>query len=112
MNISNDVSQARIAETRIADTRIADTSAASAPAATSASAATAAPAGGASAASAGVRASDQATISSTSGLLASALSGNDARMEKVAPVKAAIDAGTYSVPSSLVADKVISALTT
>jgi anti-sigma28 factor (negative regulator of flagellin synthesis) len=31
-------------------------------------------------------------------------------MEKVAPVKAAIDAGTYSVPASLVADKVMNSL--
>jgi negative regulator of flagellin synthesis FlgM len=108
LNISNDVSQARIAETSVA----------SAPASTSTSAATstsataATTAGGASAATASAAASDQATISSTSGLLQAALSVNDTRMEKVAPVKAAIDAGSYSVPSSLVADKVISALTT
>jgi negative regulator of flagellin synthesis FlgM len=109
LNISNDVSQARIAETRIAETSVASTPGATPTSAASATAA-ASTAGG-SAASAGVQASDQATISSTSGLLASALSVNDTRLEKVVPVKAAIDAGTYSVPSSLVADKVISALT-
>ena len=103
MNITNDGDQARIADTSGSSTSTAPTAAASKGSAIAA---------GGTAAIASTRGSDQATISSTSGLLQAALSVNDARMEKVAPVKAAIDAGSYSVPSSLVADKVISALTT
>jgi flagellar biosynthesis anti-sigma factor FlgM len=53
---------------------------------------------------------DQASISSTGGLFSAALNTSDARMEKVAPIQAAIQAGTYSVSSSDVAGKVISSL--
>ena len=53
---------------------------------------------------------DQAVISSTSGLLAEALSGSDVRLEKILPIQAAISAGTYDVPSADVADKLISSL--
>lgn len=53
---------------------------------------------------------DQTVISSTSELLAKALSGSDVRLEKIQPLQDAIAAGTYHVPSSNVADKLISAL--
>jgi negative regulator of flagellin synthesis FlgM len=39
-----------------------------------------------------------------------ALSGSDVRMEKVAALQQAIEAGTYNVSSSDVADKLISSL--
>jgi negative regulator of flagellin synthesis FlgM len=51
---------------------------------------------------------DQAVISSTSGLLSQALSGSDVRLDRIEPLQAAIAAGTYHVPASDVADKVIS----
>ena len=53
---------------------------------------------------------DQTIISSTSELLAKALSGSDVRLDKVQPLQDAIAAGTYHVSSSDVADKLISAL--
>jgi negative regulator of flagellin synthesis FlgM len=53
---------------------------------------------------------DQASISSTGGLLSAAQSAPDVRAEKIAPIQAAINAGTYSVSSSDVADKLISSL--
>jgi len=56
------------------------------------------------------QASDQASISTTSGLFSSALNASDVRTEKIAPIKAAIDAGTYNVSASDVADKLIDSL--
>ncbi len=43
-------------------------------------------------------------------LAASAASSDDVRTDKVAALKSAIDSGTYNVPASAVADKLISSL--
>ena len=53
---------------------------------------------------------DQATLSSTGGLVAQALEGSDTRSAKVASLQQAIAAGNYSVSSSDVADKIIQSL--
>jgi negative regulator of flagellin synthesis FlgM len=53
---------------------------------------------------------DQANVSSTGGLVAQALEGSDTRSAKVASLQQAIAAGTYSVSSSDVADKIIQSL--
>jgi flagellar biosynthesis anti-sigma factor FlgM len=53
---------------------------------------------------------DQTTLSTTSGLVAHALEGSDARSEKVTSLQQTIAAGTYSVSSSAVADKIIQSL--
>ncbi len=53
---------------------------------------------------------DQTVLSSTSALLARALSGSDVRTEKVAALKLAIDSGSYQVPASEVAGKLIQSL--
>jgi negative regulator of flagellin synthesis FlgM len=53
---------------------------------------------------------DQTNLSSTAGLVAQALSGSDTRSEKVASLQQAIAAGSYSVSSSDVADKMIQSL--
>jgi negative regulator of flagellin synthesis FlgM len=55
-------------------------------------------------------ATDQTNLSSTAGLVAQALEGSDTRSAKVASLQQAIAAGTYSVPSSDVADKIIQSL--
>jgi negative regulator of flagellin synthesis FlgM len=54
--------------------------------------------------------SDQTTLSSTGGLVAQALEGSDTRSAKVESLQQAIAAGTYSVSSSDVADKIIRSL--
>jgi negative regulator of flagellin synthesis FlgM len=59
---------------------------------------------------AGVAQVDQANLSSTGGLVAQALEGSDTRSAKVASLQQAIAAGTYSVSSSDVADKIIQSL--
>ncbi len=59
---------------------------------------------------AGVAQVDQANLSSTGGLVAHALEGSDTRSAKVASLQQAIAAGTYSVSSSDVADKIIQSL--
>jgi negative regulator of flagellin synthesis FlgM len=59
---------------------------------------------------AGVAQVDQANLSSTGGLVAQALEGSDTRSAKVASLQQAIAAGTYSVSSSDVADKVIQSM--
>jgi negative regulator of flagellin synthesis FlgM len=53
---------------------------------------------------------DQAILSTASGLLAQALSGNDARLEKVAGLQQQIAAGTYSVPAADVAASIFNSL--
>jgi flagellar biosynthesis anti-sigma factor FlgM len=54
---------------------------------------------------------DQASLSSTGGLIAQALSSeSDVRMDKVTALQSTIAAGTYNVPASSVADKLMSAL--
>lgn len=50
---------------------------------------------------------DEATISSAGSLAAQSASGSDVRMDKVNQVQQALAAGTYNVPSSDVADKMI-----
>lgn len=50
---------------------------------------------------------DQTSLSSTGGLVAQALEGSDTRSAKVASLQQAIAAGTYSVSSSDVADKIV-----
>jgi negative regulator of flagellin synthesis FlgM len=53
---------------------------------------------------------DQANLSSAGGVVAQALAGSDTRYAKVAAVQQAIAAGSYSVSSSDVADKMIQSL--
>jgi negative regulator of flagellin synthesis FlgM len=53
---------------------------------------------------------DQTNLSSTGGLVAKALEGSDIRSARVASLQQAIAAGSYSVPSSNVADKIIESL--
>ena len=53
---------------------------------------------------------DQTNLSSTGGLVAQALEGSDTRSAKVSSLQQAIAAGTYSVSSSDVADKIIQSL--
>jgi negative regulator of flagellin synthesis FlgM len=53
---------------------------------------------------------DQANLSSTGGIMAQALDGSDARPAKVAALQQAIASGSYNVPSSDVAEKVIDSL--
>jgi|GEM_PF-3195357 len=53
---------------------------------------------------------DQTNLSSTAGLVAQALESSDTRSAKVASLQQAIAAGTYNVPSSDVADKIIQSL--
>jgi negative regulator of flagellin synthesis FlgM len=53
---------------------------------------------------------DQANLSSTGGLVAQALESSDIRSAKVASLQQTIAAGTYSVSSSDVADKIIQSL--
>lgn len=52
---------------------------------------------------------DQADLSST-GLAAAQSASSDVRMEKVQSVRSAIDAGTYQVSATDVADKVMQSL--
>ena len=59
---------------------------------------------------ASVEHADQANLSSTGGLVAQALESSDTRSAKVASLQQAIAAGTYSVSSSDVADKIIQSL--
>ncbi len=57
------------------------------------------------------KAATTAHLSGTGSLLAaSATDTNDVRTDKVAALKSAIDGGTYKVPASAVADKIISSL--
>jgi negative regulator of flagellin synthesis FlgM len=53
---------------------------------------------------------DQANLSTTAGLVAQALSESDVRTDKVAALQQQIAAGTYNIPASDVADKLMSAL--
>ncbi len=54
--------------------------------------------------------SDQATLSSAGSEVAQAVSGEGVRMDKVAAVQAALAAGTYNVPASAVASKLVDAM--
>jgi negative regulator of flagellin synthesis FlgM len=59
---------------------------------------------------ANVEPTDQTSLSSTGGLVAQALEGSDVRSAKVVSLQQAIAAGSYSVSSSDVADKIIQSL--
>lgn len=54
---------------------------------------------------------DEATLSTTSGLIAQSLEGSDVRTEKVEALRQAIADGSYKVSSGEVADKIIHSLT-
>ena len=53
---------------------------------------------------------DQAKLSITAGQAASTAAESDVRMDKVASIQSALQAGTYQVPSDKVAEKVISSM--
>lgn len=53
---------------------------------------------------------DHANLSSAGALIAKALEGSDTRSSKVAALQQAIASGSYQVPSSDVADKMIQSL--
>jgi flagellar biosynthesis anti-sigma factor FlgM len=53
---------------------------------------------------------DQASVSSTGGLVAQALNTSDVRQEKVSALQSAIASGSYNVPSSEVASKIVDSL--
>jgi negative regulator of flagellin synthesis FlgM len=59
---------------------------------------------------ANVEHADQTNLSSTGGLVAQALTSSDTRSARVASLQHAIAAGSYSVSSSDVADKIIQSL--
>jgi flagellar biosynthesis anti-sigma factor FlgM len=63
-----------------------------------------------SAASGSALASDQATLSSAGNEVSQAASAEGVRTDKVAAIQAALSAGTYSVPASAVASKVVDAM--
>jgi negative regulator of flagellin synthesis FlgM len=52
-------------------------------------------------------AADQATLSTAASVAAQAAPDSDVRMDKVTQVQQALAAGTYNVPASAVADKMI-----
>ena len=54
--------------------------------------------------------SDGAKLSTTAGVIVQAFAGSDVRLAKVAALQQTIAAGTYSVSSSDVADKLMTAL--
>ncbi len=54
--------------------------------------------------------SDRATLSSAGNEMAQAASGEGVRAEKVAEVQSALAAGTYNVPASAVATKMVDAM--
>src|SRR5882762_2688328 len=58
------------------------------------------------------RNTDQAQLSATASQVAQSAAGSDVRLDKVAGIQSALQAGTYSVPASAVAQKVISSLLT
>jgi flagellar biosynthesis anti-sigma factor FlgM len=55
-------------------------------------------------------AGDQATLSSAGSEISLAAADSGVRMEKVAAIQAALATGTYSVPASAVAEKVIDSM--
>jgi negative regulator of flagellin synthesis FlgM len=54
---------------------------------------------------------DEASLSTTSGLIAQALEGSDVRTAKVEALRQAIANGSYQVPSAEVAGKIIQSIT-
>jgi negative regulator of flagellin synthesis FlgM len=65
--------------------------------------------GSASAAASAIQ-SDQATVSSAGSEISQMAGDSDVRMEKVAEIQAALASGSYNVPSSAVASKVVDAM--
>jgi negative regulator of flagellin synthesis FlgM len=65
------------------------------------------PARAGAAASPGGLGSDLATVSSAGSEVSQAVAGDGVRLDKVASIQAALAAGTYSVPASAVASRVI-----
>jgi negative regulator of flagellin synthesis FlgM len=59
---------------------------------------------------AAVQQADNASLTSTAGVLAQSLNGDDVRVDKVAALQAAVASGTYNVPASAVADKLIESM--
>lgn len=64
---------------------------------------------GVSTASAATQKPDQANLS-TLGALVAASAGTDVRLDKVSELRQAIQAGTYNVPASAVAGKIVDSL--
>lgn len=58
----------------------------------------------------GAFSADHATLSSAASQMAQAAGEDGVRMEKVAAVQAALASGTYSVPASAVASKLVDAM--
>ncbi len=54
--------------------------------------------------------SDHATLSSAGSEVASTAADSDVRAEKVASVQTALESGTYNVPASAVASKMVDAM--
>jgi negative regulator of flagellin synthesis FlgM len=54
--------------------------------------------------------SDRATFSSAASEVSQAASGDSVRTDKVAAVQAALAAGTYSVPASAVASRIVDSM--
>jgi negative regulator of flagellin synthesis FlgM len=54
--------------------------------------------------------SDRATLSSAGNEVSQAVSGDDVRIDKVAAVQASLATGSYDVPASAVASKLIDAM--
>ncbi len=55
--------------------------------------------------------SDQASLSTTSTLLAQALNASDVRLDKVDSLQQAIASGSYHVPAAAVADSLLQSMT-
>ena len=53
---------------------------------------------------------ESASLSSTAGMMANALSGSDVRMDRVTSLQQSIASGTYNLPASAVAGKMLNAL--
>jgi flagellar biosynthesis anti-sigma factor FlgM len=53
---------------------------------------------------------DRANVSSTGGLVAQALATPDVRLDKVSEIRSQISQGTYQVPASAVAGKIVDSL--
>lgn len=54
--------------------------------------------------------SDQATVSNAGSGVSQAATASDVRLDKVAAVKSALESGTYEVPASAVASKMVDSL--
>jgi negative regulator of flagellin synthesis FlgM len=62
------------------------------------------------AATGGALGNDRATLSSAGSEVANALSDSDVRTDRVAAVQTALAAGTYNVPASAVASKLVDSM--